>query len=668
MDMHQKRLAAQKARRAYFKHRATQGIVLDAPTILNLVPPQADGTEVPPGLISASALENPLEITIPKWLDFSPGSEDRFKELLHLQWRPKGSTEDFLTVNSIEIRGPETDHTFPLQEQIPVEAFKDYKNAEFEFTYQVITWNGGEANNAKEVPLVIDAEPPYGTGSLADLMVSEDHVVDTNKDNIIVNIPPYSDSKVGDKIALYWLAGKVPDNPEDLLHLTPIGGGPMLVPASLTMTVPKEKIEEIGDGDCYAVYVLIDLAGNASRIGRSNRVQVTLGLLPVEPLPAPTVRHADHLSDGIIDREDAFAGVFVDIESEITNWKLGDYIGVKWGDTQLAPHYISVFPVAIPVAWDVLKKEYDFLTSDPSLNEQSVTVQYSLVRGTYPFSSLPTTVQVDFAKVGPDNPDEPDPVNSALGLVRVVSSQAVENIIDEGDRGQEAHVLLAPYDGILKGQEIEFFWQGKSVSKHTVDAEVPGDPDIDITVPWAIVDAGGNGDIKVYFKVSHPDYLNTEDSKPTTVAVSAIEVVLPMAVFPKIDPTLQWLNCPSLELNESQDAYGITVHIPASRFLLKGTKVKIKWESFIDRNTTDPLDGGELESQEFTVTEDQELNGLNWWAGPYETLLEGIYGADGDNYGSAKVTYTVDNNPSEITEVVVAMFIAGSGCIFTKKP
>ena len=656
MNMHDRKQLARNARVAFFKRRAAR-IDLAAPTIMSVLPGE------PLGLIPAALLSAPLQITIPLWVGFPPN--DRAIDHLFLQWRPKGGgPDDFKDIQTdpkgIEIKGPITDYTDPMPQSIPLAAFEDLKYGEFDFRYGVQSFNGGvQVDYSAEVPLVIDSDPPYGNSYPADLIVSQAHIVDANSATVEVEIPVYSDSAPGDKIALYWLKGEVP---EDLSSLTPIGGV-QPVPTSLKLSIPEATIKAEGDGDCYAVYVLIDKAGNASRIGKSNLVQVTLGPLPAVPLPAPTVRHADDISDQLIDRQDAFLGVYVEINTEIPNWKLGDTIVAQWGATPLPAFPISTYPVHIPVGWPVLTSEYDFT---PGVDhKQDVVVQYRLLRGSFPFASDSVTVQVDLAKVGPVNPDEPNPVNPALGVVTVKSFTDEENKIVAADKDEDARALVPAYDGIGTGQEIKLFWNGRLVGNHAVTTEIPGDPDIEIPVSWADIDDAGNGIIDVHFEVAHPDYINEEQSVVTQVEVSAIEVVLPLPVFPKIDPNLDWLNCPSLELGADGVSYGVVVHIPASRFLLEGTKAKLKWTSFTDTSTTDPLADGELESGELTVSNEQETNGLDWWVGPYEQYFLPIYGFDADNNGSGKVEYTLTIQGVDYTEaatVEIAMWGAGSSC------
>lgn len=661
MNMYDRRLAARNARLAYFKKRSVDRLLAD-----NLTSPEIEGVLAgnPLGLLPVSLLEAPLKLKVPVWIDFPP--RDTIFDYVFLQWRPQGSSDGEykdlqLEVDGIKVPGPAPAAGTLLEFFIPVESFTDSNgnvlNGAYEFRYSVKSFNGGLLSSSLPVQLVLDTIPPYGsTGYPEDLVLPVGPVIDTNVGAIKADIPAYDDQAEGDKIGVFWIKGDVPD---DISGLTPIGGY-QDVPTDKVFSIPEAIIKAGGDGDFFAVYILLDKAGNDSRIGKSHLMQVALGPLPTPPLAAPTVRHADDVSDDLIDREDAFAGVFVDINTEISNWKIGDVIVVQWKDATLDPYPLIGFPVSVPVPWITMKGQYDFTAGD----SQDTAVKYSLVRGSLPFPSEEVTIKVDLSKVGPENPGEPNPENPALGLVTVTSFTNETDKIVLADRGESATAALAPYVGIDKDQLIELYWAGALVGSHTVDAEQPGDPDIEISVAWADIEKGGNGLVDVWFKVSHPDFINAEHSKSKQVDVTAVDVKLPDPVFPKIDTTLNWLNCPSLELTDD-GSYGVRVHIPASAYLLEGKKINIKWTSYTDTSNTVPLTDGELESGELTVSKDQQDNGLDFWVRPYETYFLPIYGFDADNNGSGKVEYTLEvagQLYTGTTTVEIAMWGAGVSC------
>lgn len=661
MNMLERKLAAKNARKAYFKRAVglRHAAAHVKPTVQGVLPGD------PLGLIPKALLTVPLKVEIPHWVNF-PTNPTRPGDELRLQWRPLGSTDDAAYIDlldppSIEIKGVYPD---PMIQEIPLDAFKNVHGA-FEFRYRVVGGNdGGVATPSETTPIVLDIIPPYGSAYPADLILPAGPITDANRAAVVAEISAYPDEESSDRIGVFWVKGDVPD---DISGLTPIGGY-QAIPAGRKFAIPEATIVAAGDGDFYACYILLDKAGNDSRIGKSVKMPVALGPLPVAPFPAPTVRHADEISDELIDRDDAFLGVYLEIKTEITNWKIGDRIEVKWGSKTLDVLFpISQFPVSVPVPWATLKAAYDFTKP----GSQPTIVEYTYYRGSLPLGSADVTIQVDLSKVGPENPDEPNPVNPALGVVTVVSFTGEVDKIVAGDVNEPATIKLRPYEGIGPDQKIEFFWGGKSLGTHTVTTEESTDPDdIEFTVDWVNIDAAGNGDIDVWFSVSHDDFINDEKSKPKPVAVSGVPIVLAPPEFPTIDTTWNWLNCPSLELTDD-GSYGIRVYIPVSRYLVEGTKIKLKWTSFIDEGTVTPIPGDPLESGELTVSKEQEQQGFIWWVRPYDTYFLPIYGADSDNIGSGKVEYTLliqgKEEPGEAT-VDIGMYTSAGTCNIPPSP
>ena len=660
MNMLERKLAAKNARKAFFKRRGELRRAGEhaKPTVQGVLPGE------PLGLIPKTLLTAPLKVEIPHWENF-PVDPTRPGDKLRLQWRPQGSTDDaaytdLLDPPVIDIRG---DHPDPMIQEIPLVSF-EYIHGAFEFRYLVVGGNdGGAATPSETTPIVLDIIPPYGNEYPTNLDLTEGPITDANSNAVVATIPSYPDQADGDRIGVYWVKDKVP---EEVSGWPPIGGF-QAIPIDRKFPIPQSTIIDAGDGDFFACYVLLDKAGTDSRVGGSVKMPVALGPLPTDPFPALTVRHADEISDELIDRDDAFLGVYADIKTEITNWKIGDSLTVTWGDQTLdTPYPINQFPVNIPVPWTVLKAAYDFQTP----GSQDTIVQYDYFRGSLLLGSANVMIKVDLSKVGPENPDEPNPVNPALGVVTVESYSSLIDKIEAVDVNQPAKIHLKPYEGIDSDQEIEFFWGGKSIGTHTVTTEVPGGPDIEFTVNWADIEAAGNGDVDVWFTVSHPDFINEEKSKPKSVAVSAVPIVLPSPEFPTLDPAWNWLNCPSLELTDDT-SYGVRVHIPVSKYLVEGAKIKLKWTSFIDRGTTTPIPGDPLESGELTVSKDQADNGFDWWIRPYETYFLPIYNADSDNAGSGKIEYTLliqGNEEPGVATVEIGMYTSSGSCPIPPNP
>ncbi|WP_372438943.1 hypothetical protein, partial [Pandoraea sputorum] len=131
-------------------------------------------------------------------------------------------------------------------------------------------------------------------------------------------------------------------------------------------------------------------------------------------------------------------GVTVEI-ADYSGHQPNDDIVVQWGVGELPAQRVgggNPFPVSVPVPWDHLDTEY---TDHPL--DQVTPVTYTILRGSAPFP-LPAAdaieVDVNFAYTGPENPDEPDPVNPALDLVVVRGSSGAgqDNLLGPGDANQ----------------------------------------------------------------------------------------------------------------------------------------------------------------------------------------------------------------------------------------
>lgn len=126
------------------------------------------------------------------------------------------------------------------------------------------------------------------------------------------------------------------------------------------------------------VYVLVDKAGNISRLSKPRSVTVALGTMPAN-LQAPLVPLAD---DGLVDRLDAVQGVKVHV-LEYENWKQTDEVSVSWAGSLVGRRQIGegeTFPLVFSVSLDVLRHEY----GDPPVGTKAMPVSYTVFRGGSP--------------------------------------------------------------------------------------------------------------------------------------------------------------------------------------------------------------------------------------------------------------------------------------------
>ena len=281
MNMLERKLAAKNARKAFFKRRGELRRAGEhaKPTVQGVLPGE------PLGLIPKTLLTAPLKVEIPHWENF-PVDPTRPGDKLRLQWRPQGSTDDaaytdLLDPPVIDIRG---DHPDPMIQEIPLVSF-EYIHGAFEFRYLVEGGNdGGAATPSETTPIVLDIIPPYGNEYPTNLDLTDGPITDANSNAVVATIPSYPDQADGDKIGVYWVKDKVP---EDVSNWPPIGGF-QAIPTDRKFAIPQSTIIDAGDGDFFACYVLLDKAGIDSRVGGSVKMPVALGPLPTDPFPALT--------------------------------------------------------------------------------------------------------------------------------------------------------------------------------------------------------------------------------------------------------------------------------------------------------------------------------------------------------------------------------------------
>jgi hypothetical protein len=251
-------------------------------------------------------------------------------------------------------------------------------------------------------------------------------------------------------------------------------------------------------------------------------VEAALKPLPSPlPLPAPTVPLAD--IDGLIDRRDAIYPVQVSIPS-FDNSLPEDRVLVMVGAAELEPHYLGsqpAFPVNINVPWLQLKAQYDFEKG----GEQDLAVSYKLMRRSLPFlakDALP--VKLNLSKVGPENPDEPDPLNPDLPRILVRGAvSGLDNKLIIDDQEQNAIANLQLYRPVQKGEKIRIFWSRTAVTPHVItDADISRG-NVAIQVPWITVrNTGNHPQLRVYYEAFADQNPNSERSSVTLVDVSVI--------------------------------------------------------------------------------------------------------------------------------------------------
>lgn len=601
-------LHARQVRERYIRQQRE----LNSHRSLQLLPVTVDAAFVgdADGLLPISALTGNLAIKVPDWRQTTP--PPGANEELHLEWRPEGTIE-YIKLSSESFTTPITE-AFPLDRFIELKHFMRSEGL-FHFRYGVKGWNSDEIEYSQDQPITVDRTPPYGPDdppAIDDPGSVNDAVLDADK-GVFVTVPDFvEDKKDFVTIAIVW-SDTVP--PPDKPIVPDVS---QLLPADRRVLVPRAMVERYLSGDHYVAYELFDKAGNRSRPSRVRTVAVARGLLPANLKP-PVVPLA---SDGLIDLADARLGVTVEIPG-LDQYIPDDDVVVTWGATKLTPKRIgegdNPFPVRVVVSWEHLKGEYTAPVSAPY--EVTVPVTYEVLRGTTPFP-LPSAdgieVDVNLAYPGPVNPDDPDPVNSALNPVVVTGDSGTPDHLTDTDQGKDATATVTLYDPPGAGEVITVYWNGVAVAATLtlVGTESPG-AKLEVKILWSEIEVGGPGYVPVYYTITHPDFINPQQSRDTLVQVDAVPIVLAAATFPDISVVsgLTLLNCESLRKRASDDEVGYRVSVPASRYLIDGEEITLIWVLKEADQTTD-VTGTEL-STKLTIGAGADTNGIEWFVQPY---------------------------------------------------
>ena len=594
------------------------------------------------GLLPITALTGNLAIKVADWRQTAP--PPNVVDDLHLEWRPDGVNEYIkLSIESF---------TAPITEAFPLDRFieqRHFTRSEglFHFRYGVKGWNSGIIEYSQDQPITVDRTPPYGPDdppAVDDPGPVNDTILDADA-GVFVTVPDFvEDKKEFVTVALVW-SDKVPpaDQPivPDVFHL---------LPADRKVLVPRALVERYPSGDHYVAYELFDKAGNRSRPSRVRTVAVARGLLPANLKP-PVVPLAD---DGLIDLADARLGVTVEIP-RFDQYIPDDDVVVKWGATKLTPKRIgegdSPFPVKVVVSWEHLKGEYTAPGSAPY--EVTVPVTYEVLRGTTPFP-LPSAdgieVDVNLAYPGPVNPGDPDPVNISLGPVVVTGDSNTPDHLTSADQNKDAVATVTLYNPTRPGEVITVYWNGVAVAATAtlVGNEKPGET-VPLAVLWSEVNAGGPGSVPVYYTVTHPDFINPQQSPEKLVQVDAVPIILAAATFPDISTVggFSLLNCESLRKRTSDGEIGYRVSVPASRYLVAGEKITLNWVLKEADQTTD-VAGTEL-STDLIIEPDADTNGIEWFVQPYSKHILPAQVDTINGWAYAHLVYTLTVNNKVVT-------------------
>lgn len=631
-------------------HRSgTHNALLDPPTVPAMIPQDPDG------LLDATQIKDQIIVEIPSW---GPNPSP-VPEQLWVQWAPEDDPEGNVELAELTV-APGTQ--FPLQVLIPSGR---YFQGRLLLSYYGFNFIGNGFESDTQL-ITVDTVPPYGNGSPESLEppvgadVITDAYLDTVGGSVALEVPlGYAGQSGDDTVYFYWLKTV----PENIGQLPPPSIPPFTLGTSTAATLTRAVLEQVGDGICHGVYVLKDKANNFSRISYWTSSTVALGLLP-DNLDAPEVPLA---VDGMIDRLDAHTGVVVQIP-EFSNVKNGDLVHVKWGDTELAVWPTGPapqFPIRIPVPWEAITGNYDYTAENP-LQTVVVSYQVSRVGLRFPAQPLTLSVNVQLRVVGPDKPD-PDPVNPNLPVLVVQGDSGQNNTLVPGDNGKPATATFVLFNNAKAGDEITLHWGGLVNLQNIYyvgEADVPGTTEVEIEVPWNIIQEAGNSlELEVFYRISDAEQVNYQQSLTTRVNAQAVIVELPAPEFPdivEVAPDYFVLNCSSIR--EVDGVYGFRVHVPPNEYIKEGMEVTFDWTAVEEADGNGAIAGTEL-VERIIVDADQERFGIDWFVKPYDTKILPAFSETELGFGYSRLKYStlVGQIPtdSEFVHELIGLSIGG---------
>lgn len=401
---------------------------------------------------------------------------------------------------------------------------------------------------------------------LPDGAITQDYL-DQNG-GVTFSLPPFTDPRPGDKFTLFI-------NDKEVLELQD-------AVAPFDVFVDKSVFVSIREGRITLNYFIIDRAGNRTDLS----LPETVNLIKT---PAPDAIRAAVVPEGtVISRIDALDGVEVLHDYDFPT--LDDTVSVYW---QNIPQD-SYFPPtpSVTVSYKDIASQGD---------SYEAWVYYTINRNGVLYESPPMSVDVDLTYIGPDpDPDNPDIVNPVLVPLTLVSFTGEDNAIVPADKDQDATITVKLYTPINAGEIVEVFYgnAGNSVEAVALDPADVTAGEIDVTLPWAMIDALGNGTIDAFYRIyaaGKPE--NAQQSPTTQIQVTVHNLQdLPLLEFSNRDTELNIINC---EVKPWINGVDITMEYPFSA----GDQLVIHWvldNTWLPPDATDvPTDPLEASRRDF---------------------------------------------------------------------
>ena len=634
-----------RARQEYKLSRARNlNQLRDAGALLRPLEPEIINVLDESGLYPASELDAPISVKVPKWVP-SPDNPGTFPEYVDLSLYNSTDAALFSARTTVPV---------PIDSDvivdIPVDSIPNQGN--YKVGYLIVGWDGNPGEVSDTAPLIIDRQPPYynpggeatPVAIIPPVAVITDAYLATVGDVVVCDVPAYTARTLDDQITVYLNLGTGFN-----INLAPVFG-PEPLPDTLKISIPGAAIAGRADGVHQLFYKLRDKAGNSSDISEPANIELQLGPVPAgltDPVVTPIERP--------LVREDVYEPVLVEI-AQFTNADKG-IIRAMWGGTLLDEvilHPGHAFPIRINVPWAAMFGEYD--PDGPA--EQTATISYQVWRGSQGFpeaGALTTEVTVDFAVVGPENPD-PGPINELLPLVHLTSYSGATDELKAEDKGQPAIASVLLHANPVAGEIIDLYWRDKVVDTFTLSGEVEGDS-IEFDITWEqIVEGGNDVALPMTYTIVGPGGNNPQRAKPTSVKVDVVVIELVVPSFPtRSDDPVVLINCASLDC----DTRALRIWIPGNGLYLKaGDVITITSELFTPAGA--PVDNTVF-TENYQLKSGEEDLGVERKIQPYDKFIQPVISGRIKASYSAVVGGTIVSSPT-VEEIISLHSGAGTTC------
>ncbi|WP_339435385.1 hypothetical protein [Pseudomonas orientalis] len=607
--------------------------------------------EVPgfPGLITKSvALSEDMMVTIPRPDDFSTNPLEPDVYTLWVQPNDEADWVNPIIVPAANVSATGLEINV-VRGRRPVGINK--------LKYAIEVFNLGNKTESNPQLLIIDLEAPYESwvGTIpapippADLpdSVDADYFLSKPNETAIFTFPDYvGQGKAPGDRALFYFANS--DEP-----YLPVPGDPnpfWTIPADLSLPLPLSVVQAHPDALHSLRYVIVDAAGNESRLSGAFNLDVSLFPKPGN-FKAPTIDLAVP-GDGLINRADVAAlnGAIVRIPQYDNVLRADDMLSItlttSLGSITLPdfPVGSAIFPVPVHVDYATLVALYG-----ATVGLLQLTVSYAVKRRSvsYP-AGLTATTDLDLFVVGP-TPDGPDPINTKLNPVRVIGVRLDGSEGPDDDQLTPAHASRDAIARIRLWDEaptpdardftIKLFYNGKIVDTRLITGGV-ADEEVDMRIPWADIFDGKNGTKLAYYTIESAGTSNTQQAPLTPVDVTAIVISLDRPVVRNLTGT-GFINCDSFR-PVGPPPGDLIVFIPPSNEFQISMVVTLNSQGYSDDAGTLPVAAAVGMRTRTILTESDRNLGFEMNLGPYADIFKTIQPNSAARLtGSMKLWYTI---------------------------